>query len=166
MLIEIKDRVTCKIADLKDSVYRDQGMVLVSETAQGKKRHHCNCDNPCGYRYFPYAPTLKSLTWGEVEDFLRRVWPEEVIQKFAENLRELRVLQRRLRESGQLARGNDAMLILARVPGPVLRAMQHDFPDEFSPNTGLPQGAILKHIEKVLTPFTINREHRPAGAVA
>lgn len=161
MLVRIHDRVKVKIDRLKDWVYRDQGMVQVAESARGRKRTACNCQNPCGYRYFPRAERLRDLTWGDVEGFLRRVWPEGLIRAFAKNLDELRVWNRRLKDAGQFAKGDQAVVLLERIPGPVLRAMAHDFPDEFSPTTGLPMSEIQPHIERVLTPFCINREHRP-----
>lgn len=173
MLVRVPDRQTVNIANLKKAAYERQGWCKVTEGYKGPRSYRCSCSNPCGYRAFPGVMRLRDLQWSDVMAMWRRalkadgVVPggQDSIEQWEKKIRELKHTNRRIRESGFLTKSSPIML-LAKIPGPVIRGLSHDWPAEFSPTLGATSESTNRHLERTLSELYVNRENgRPIGAV-
>ena len=162
VLVNIKSAVKASVANLKKSIYERNGMIIAAESRVGREKLRCECDTPCGYRYFPAVFKLKDLAQSDIEKLLRRVYTEEQIAVFARWLEERKRFNESMRASGALRR-NDNMF-MGRIPGVLVRGLCHDFPDDFSTRAGGTVEIQHKNLEKYLTGFFINRDYRMVPA--
>jgi hypothetical protein len=160
ILVNMRQSVKASVANLKDRIYKRNGMIVAAESNVGRKALRCECYSPCGYRYFPAVFRLKDLQMSDVEKLLRRVYTETEIEQFALWLQERNRLNERMRASGALRR-NDEMF-MGRVPGVLVRGLCHDFPDEFSTREGGTVEVQHYNLEKFLSVFFVNRDYRQA----
>ena len=172
MLVRVADKKVVQIANLKKYAYERQGWRQVVEGHKAKKRFTCSCNNPCGYRAFPGVNRIRDLMWSDILKCWRRALNAQGIphggpdseEVWEQMVRDLKVQNRRIREAGFITKSSPVML-LARIPGPIIRALAHDFPNEFSPTLGARSEDINKHLEAVLDNLYINRERgKPLGA--
>lgn len=172
MLVRVLDKKTVRIAALKSMAYERQGWCKVTEGKVGVRKYRCSCNNPCGYRAFPGANRIRDLMWSDVMKLWRRclraqgtvAGGPDSIENWEKMILELKNQNRRIREAGLVTKASPVML-LARLPGPVVRALGHDYPDEFSPTVGARSEDINAHLEGVLDCLYINRERgKPIGA--
>jgi hypothetical protein len=86
------------------------------------------------------------------------------IEAWEKEVNKLRIQNRKYRDAGLVTKATPVML-LARLPGILVRALGHDFVNEFSPTVGARSEDINKHLEGVLDALYINHEHgSPMGA--
>lgn len=172
MLIRVPDRKMVKIDNIKRYAYERQGWCKVTEGTTGPRSYACSCNNPCGYRAFPGVRRLRDLQWSDVMKCWRRalratnVLPgsAESIEAWEKKIGELKKANRKMRDAGLITKHSDIML-LAKIPGPVIRALAHDYPNEFSGTVGARSEVANKHLEATLDTLYINREHgKPLGA--
>lgn len=172
MLVRVPDRKLVKIANLKKFAYERQGWCKVTEGRVGVKQYTCSCSNPCGYRAFPGAKRIRDIMWSDIMKLWRRALKAtgvvangpDSIENWETTIRELKHGNRRMRDAGLITKSSPIML-LAKLPGPVIRGLGHDFPQEFSPTVGARSEDINKHLEGVLDSLYVNHEHgKPMGA--
>lgn len=172
MLVRVLDKKTVRIAALKSMAYERQGWCKVTEGKVGVRKYRCSCNNPCGYRAFPGANRIRDLMWSDIMRLWRRALRAQgtvsggpdSIENWEKMILELKHQNRRIRDAGLVTKSSPVML-LAHLPGPVVRGLGHDFPEEFSPTTGATSEQINEQLERVLDPVYINREHgKPLGA--
>ena len=165
MLTRVLDKKTVKIANLKQYAYERQGWCKVTEGRVGMRQYNCSCNNPCGFRAFPGAKRIRDLMWSDIMKLWRRCLRAQgtvpggpdSIENWEKMINELKIQNRRIRDAGLVTKSSPVML-LARLPGPVVRALSHDYPAEFSPLTGARSEDINGHLEGVLDCMYINRE--------
>lgn len=172
MLVRVADKRIVNIANIKKFAYERQGWRKVTEGRVGMKQYTCSCANPCGYRAFPGIKRIRDLMWSDVMGCWRRynktmgVLPgaKDSIEVWTKEIGDLQKQTRRLRDAGMVTKSSPVML-LARIPGPVIRGLAHDFPNEFSPTVGARSENINYHLERALDELYISREHgKPIGA--
>lgn len=173
MLIKVPDRKTVRIATIKRYAYERQGWVCVTEGYKGPRQYACSCQNPCGFRAFPGVKRLRDLQWSDCMALWRRALKAQgtrpggpdSIEVWEKAIVELKHAHRRMADAGLITKHSDLML-LAKIPGPILRGLGHDYPAEFSPTLGARSEQIEYHLEKVMDHLFIHREHgRPMGAI-
>ena len=172
MLVRVLDRKTVKIENLRIYAFERQGWRRVTDGRAGPRQYRCSCHAPCGFRAFPGVKRLRNLQWSDVMKCWRRalratgVVPggKDSTEAWAAMVDDLKKQNRRFRDAGMVTKASPFML-LARLPGPVVRALAHDYPDEFSPTVGARSEDINEHLERTLGDLYINREHgKPIGA--
>lgn len=166
LVLNFREKKIASLANIHRRIMERNGMVKVADGRVGCAKWPCECARPCGYRYFPNVPTLKSLQWSDADALLKRVWPRKAILYFAQAVRALRQENERLRRNGLLRKGD--WMLLGRVPGPLVRGVCHDFPEEFSTRVGGTVDGQHKHLERVFGELFINRCYtsRPAEVKA
>ena len=166
MLVRVPDKRIVKIENLKRHAYERQGWCKVAEGRVGKSKYRCSCNNPCGFRAFPGANRIRDLMWSDILKSWRRALraqgtipngPESV-EVWETMILELKKQNRRMRDAGLVTKSTPVML-LARLPGPIVRGLAHDYPHEFSPTLGAKSADINKHLEAVLDHLYINFEY-------
>lgn len=172
MLVRVPDKRIVKIENLKRMAYEKQGWFKVTEGRKGPLQYRCSCNNPCGFRAFPGVKRLRDLQWSDVMKLWRRslraqgILPggPDSIERWETMIWEAKKQNRRMRDAGLVTKSTPVML-LAHIPGPVIRGLSHDWPDQFSPTVGARSEDINEHLEKVLDTLYIAREHgKPMGA--
>lgn len=173
MLTRVVDRkAIVRIENLRKNAFEVQGWCRVTEGRVGPKQYRCSCHAPCGYRAFPGVSRLRDLQWSDILKCWKRALAREgvidgmpdSVSVWVKNVERLKIENRRMRGAGLITRSTPLML-LAMLPGIVVRALSHDFPQEFSPTVGARSEDINKHLEGVLDCLYINREHgTPLGA--
>lgn len=164
VLVNIRSSKVASIANLKKRIYERNGMIAVAEGRNGKAKHPCSCNAPCGFRYFPGVSILKNLQMSDVEAMMRRVYTQEYFDEFKAELERRRAEKARWEASSVLKR-RDGMR-LGIVPGAVLRGLCHDFPEDFATSMGVPVKDQHEALEKALNVFFAFRCFRPAGMTA
>lgn len=174
MLTRVMDRkAIVRIENLRRMAFEQQGWRRVTEGRKGPRQFTCSCHAPCGYRAFPGVSRLRNLLWSDIMKCWRRALmadgivegATDSIEMWEKVVTEQKNRNRRLRDAGFITKSSPVML-LAMLPGPVVRGLAHDYPEEFSSTVGARSEDINKHLEKILQPLYINFEHgRPLGAV-
>ena len=155
LVLNFKERKVANLANIHRRIMERNGMVLMAEGRVGCAKWPCECVRPCGFRYFPGVMRLRDLTLGDADRLLKRVWPRKDILKFASAVRSLRQENERLRRIGILRKGD--WMLLGRIPGPLVRGVSHDFPEEFSTRVGQTVDIQHKNLEKVFSELFVNR---------
>lgn len=167
MLARVLDRkAIVRIENLRRITFEQHGWVRVTEGAKGPRAYPCSCHAPCGYRAFPGVARLRNLQWSDIlkcwKRALRsaRVLPNgpDSIEVWIKHIDDLKRKNRAYREKGLVTKSTPVML-LASIPGVILRALEHDYPHEFSSTVGARSEDIEKHLEKVLADFFVAFEH-------
>ena len=165
IVLNFKERKVANLANIHRRIMERNGMVQVATGRVGASKWPCECATPCGYRYYPWVVSLKTLQMSDAESLLRRVWPSRAIQKFGAAVESLRQENERLRRLGLLRKGD--FMLLGRIPGPLVRGACHDFPEEFSTRAGQTIDVQHRSLEKVFTELFVNRcyTRRPTAEV-
>ena len=172
MLVRVLDKKTVRIENLKTWAYERQGWRRVTDGRAGPRQYSCSCHAPCGFRAFPGVRRIRDLQWSDIVKCWRRALQstgavpggKDSIEAWETMVDDLKKQNRRFRGEGLITKSSPVML-LARIPGPIIRALAHDYPDEFSPTVGARSEDINKHLERTLDALYINREHgKPIGA--
>src|SRR3990167_3611082 len=173
MQIRVLDRkAIVRIESIRRGVFAEQGWVRVTEGRVGPLAYRCSCHAPCGYRAFPGVKKLRDLQWSDVMKCWRRALKAvgtlpggpDSIEVWEKEVSRLQIENRRMRGAGLITRMPPVML-LAVLPGLVIRALGHDFPQEFSPTVGARSEDINKHLEATRAEVYMNFEWgRPMGA--
>ena len=147
LVLNFKERKVASLANIHRRIMERNGMILVTSGHVGCAKWPCECVRPCGYRYFPGVSRLKDLQWSDANALLKRVWPRKEILHFAYAVRKLREESDRMRRLGLFSKHD--WMFLGRVPGPLIRGVAHDFPEEFSTRAGQTIDVQHKHLERV-----------------
>lgn len=162
LVLNFRERRVANLTNIHRRIMERQGMVEVNPNLYGP----CDCTSgKCRFRYYPGVKLLNGLQMSDAEALLRRVWPEAHVQRFGNAVESLQQENERLRRLGLLRKGN--FMFLGRIPGPLVRGVCHDFPEEFSTRAGQTIDIQHKHLEKVFAELFVNRVYsrRPIAEV-